>query len=192
MIKDEEDPKSDNDFGKNLIPAMLDAGENMFAYEFKGYWKDVGTIDSLWEANMDILDPDVPIELDDPPWRIYSRSSNLPPHYVGSKGKISNSSIADGCYINGTVENSILFPGVRIEEGAAVSNSILMPGVLVGEDASVEYAIVASKVSIGEKAVIDGSKEKITVIGENISIGPGLKVKAGASVEKNLGEEVAK
>lgn len=192
LTKDEEDPKSDNDFGKNVIPAMLEAGENMFAYEFRGYWKDVGTIESLWEANMDTLDPSVPIELDDPPWRIYSRSTNLPPQYVGSSGKISNSSIADGCYIDGTIVNSILFPGVKIEEDAVVKNSILMPGVVVKKGASVEYSIVASEVDIGEDVQVDGEKERITVIGENIKIGDKVKIKAGMSVEEDICGEVSK
>ncbi len=192
LIKDEENPESDNDFGKNVIPAMLNAGERMYAYEFKGYWKDVGTIDSLWEANMDTIDPAVPIELDDPPWRIYSRSTNLPPQYVGDNAKIVNSSIADGCYIDGKVENSILFPGVRIEEEATVSNSILMPGVTVGKGSSVDYSIIATDVNIGEKAVVDGKREKITVIGEQVKVCSGARIAPGASVDKDIVEEVAK
>lgn len=113
LLKDKEDKESQSDFGKNIIPTMLNKGEKLYAYEFKGYWKDVGTIESLWEANMDTLNQDVPLELDDPPWRIYSRSSNLPPQFIGEHARLINSSIADGCFINGTVENSILFPERR-------------------------------------------------------------------------------
>lgn len=201
LNKDEEDETSDNDFGKNVIPGMLHSGENLFAYEFKGYWKDVGTIQSLWEANMDTLDPNVPLELNDPPWRIYSRSSNMPPQYIGENASISNSSIADGCKIEGTIENSILFPGVTVEKGARVSNSILMHKVVVEEGACIGYTIVAPSAEIGRSAKIGASEgdmsgkvhDEITVVGEFVKVGEGVTVPAGVSVGEDIfGEEAGR
>jgi len=200
LVKDEGDESSENDFGKNVIPCMLNDGENMYAYVFKGYWKDVGTIFSLWEANMDTLDPSIPIELDDPPWRIYSRSSNLPPQYIGKDAILINSSIADGCIIDGKVENSILFPGVKISKGSYVFNSILMPGVFVAEDANVEYTIAATNSAIGQGARVGDCRQlgienkqcEITVIGESVSIGTGVEISAGASVGEDIPREVGK
>ncbi|MDD2216129.1 MAG: glucose-1-phosphate adenylyltransferase [Eubacteriales bacterium] len=198
LLKDKEDKDSQSDFGKNIIPTMLNQGEKLYAYEFKGYWKDVGTIESLWEANMDTLNQDVPLELDDPPWRIYSRSSNLPPQFIGEHAQLINSSIADGCFINGTVENSILFPGVQIEKGAVISNSILMPGVVVDENAVVEYAIIANKGKVGQGVhigywklpEIGGKHRNITVIGQEVLVAAGAVVPAGAIVGENVIEEV--
>ncbi|MGI6727712.1 MAG: glucose-1-phosphate adenylyltransferase [Anaerovoracaceae bacterium] len=198
LIKDEEDKNSQNDFGKNIIPDMLQNDKKMYAYEFKGYWKDVGTIESLWEANMDTLNPNVPLELDDPPWRIYSRSSNLPPQYIGEHAKLVNSSIADGCIINGTVENSILFSGVQIHEGSVISNSILMPGVVVEENAVVEYAILASDSRIQSGAHIGYWKMKevgaehrdISVIGQEVVVEVGALVPAGTVIKEEAKEEV--
>ena len=200
LIKDEADKTSENDFGKNIIPAMIQAGENLYAYEFKGYWKDVGTIDSLWEANMDTLNPSVPLELNDPPWRIYSRSSNLPPQFIGEHATLVNSSITEGCIVDGVVENSILFPGVTIEEGAVVSNSILMPGVLIEKNAVVEYAIVATDSRIGcsaqigewKKAEIGGIHREISVIGPCTNVGEGAVIPAGSMIDKDIKEEVKK
>ncbi len=109
LVADEADKGSENDFGRNIIPNMLQAEEHMYAYEYKGYWKDVGTVESLWEANMDLLDPDVPIELNDPPWKIYSRNGILPPQYIGSNAKLNNVTISEGCSIDGEIENSIIY-----------------------------------------------------------------------------------
>ncbi|HZK02687.1 MAG TPA: glucose-1-phosphate adenylyltransferase [Anaerovoracaceae bacterium] len=197
LIKDEDDLNSDNDFGKNLIPKMLNSEERMYAYEFKGYWKDVGTIYSLWESNMDMLDPSVPIELDDPPWRIYSRSSNLPPQFIGENAMIVNSSVADGCTVDGKVENSILFPGVNVAKGAAVFNSILFPHVDVSENAVIEYTIAATGANIKKEAKIGICKNparerEITVIGESVTIGEEVTVQAGLSVDEDMLEEVEK
>ena len=139
---DEKNPDSGNDFGKNIIPLMIDAGENIFAYEYKGYWKDVGTIQALWESNMDILDKDKGIDLDDPRWKIYSRNAVLPPHYVGDGAFLKNSLVTEGCFVEGTVDHSILFPGVTVEPGATILNSIIMPRAKVSANAKVEYAIV--------------------------------------------------
>jgi len=197
LIQDENDPESENDFGKNVIPAMLNAGERMFAYTYGGYWKDVGTIESLWEANMDILDPNVPLKLNDPPWKIYARNTGQPPHYVGDHAELKNCTISEGCMVYGKVDHSIIFPSVTIGSGAKVSNSIIMPNVTIGEGAVIEYAI------IGENAVIDrgatigcvnaaklsGDHREITVIGQNIRIGALHCVTAGEMVEENTPRE---
>ena len=199
LIKDEEDPESDNDFGKNIIPAMIKGGENMFAYKFAGYWKDVGTIESLWEANMDLLDPDMPISLYDPPWKIYSKNPVKPPQYIGKEADIKNSLITEGCVIEGTVTKSIIFQSVKIGKGAFVSNSIIMPGAEIKEGAVVEYTIVGEEsiiekdVTTGECGGIDysGSRPPITVIGQEIRIGEGAVICAGAMIDKDIEKEEA-
>ena len=199
LIKDEEDPESDNDFGKNIIPAMIKGGENMFAYKFAGYWKDVGTIESLWEANMDLLDPDMPISLYDPPWKIYSKNPVKPPQYIGKDADIKNSLITEGCVIEGTVTKSIIFQSVKIGKGAFVSNSIIMPGAEIKEGAVVEYTIVGEEsiiekdVTTGECGGIDysGSRPPITVIGQEIRIGEGAVICSGAMIDKDIEREEA-
>ena len=199
LIKDEEDPESDNDFGKNIIPAMIKGGENMFAYKFAGYWKDVGTIESLWEANMDLLDPDMPISLYDPPWKIYSKNPVKPPQYIGKEADIKNSLITEGCVIEGTVTKSIIFQSVKIGKGAFVSNSIIMPGAEIKEGAVVEYTIVGEEsiiekdVTTGEYGGIDysGSRPPITVIGQEIRIGEGAVISSGAMIDKDIEKEEA-
>ena len=199
LIKDEEDPESDNAFGKNIIPAMIKGGENMFAYKFAGYWKDVGTIESLWEANMDLLDPDMPISLYDPPWKIYSKNPVKPPQYIGKEADIKNSLITEGCVIEGTVTKSIIFQSVKIGKGAFVSNSIIMPGAEIKEGAVVEYTIVGEEsiiekdVTTGECGGIDysGSRPPITVIGQEIRIGEGAVICAGAMIDTDVEKEEA-
>ena len=125
LIADEEDETSSNDFGKNVLPAMLNAGERMFAYRFDGYWKDVGTIDSLWEANLDLLNPKVPLDLSDDAWKIYSRNPGMPPQYLAPSAQVQNSMLTEGCNISGKVEYSIIFAGVTVEDGAEIIDSIL-------------------------------------------------------------------
>lgn len=199
LIKDENDSDSEKDFGKNLIPAMLKAGENIYAYKFKGYWKDVGTVESLWEANMDLLDPHVPLNLYDPPWKIYSKNLAKPPQYIGYDAQIKNALITEGCIIEGKVEKSIIFQSVRIGKGAIVRNSILMPGVEVEEDALVEYAIIGEGSRIGKNTLIGKSeimdveqeKKLITVIGQEIKIADNALVLAGAMIEENIGKKEA-
>lgn len=191
---DEADKNSENDFGKNIIPKMLEAQEKMYAYEYKGYWKDVGTVESLWEANMDLLNPEVPIELNDPPWKIYSRNGILPPQYIGENAKLKNSSISEGCNIDGEIENSIIFPGVNVQKGASVKNSILMPGVTIGTDTVVEYTIVAAdtvigsnvKLGAGKETLPDGKHPEISVIGQNIIIADDTVIPAGAMVGESI------
>ena len=154
LEEDENDPKSQNDFGKNVLPAMLNAGESMFAYRFEGYWKDVGTIESLWESNMDLLDPNIPLDLNDPEWRIYSRNPVMPPHYVAKGATIQNSLAAEGCNVYGTVDFSVLFAGVYVAPGAVVRDSIIMPGSRIEEGATVQYAIVAENSVVGANSVV--------------------------------------
>jgi len=185
LERDEQTEGSENDFGKNIIPTMLGEGEKLVAYEFEGYWKDVGTIDSLWEANMDLLSPTSGLSLDDPDWRIYYRNSPFPPHYIAPEGTVKHSMVSEGCEIEGTVEESVLFNGVKIGKGANVLYSILMPGVEIGEGSTVEFSIIAENTKIGSNAHVGSSDEiaengsKITVAAANINIGDNAKVSAG-------------
>ena len=191
---DEADPNSSNDFGKNVLPAMLNGGEKMFAYRFEGYWKDVGTIDSLWEANMDLLDPKVPLDLSDEKWRIYSRTTGLPPQYLADTAEVQNSMISEGCNIAGKVDFSVIFNGVTVEEGAVIRDSILMPGTHVKKGAHVQYAILAENTVIGENAKVGERPEDcaslddwgVAVVAENIRIGKGVAVPAKSMIEADL------
>ena len=184
LEEDENDPKSQNDFGKNVLPAMLGAGEAMYAYRFEGYWKDVGTIDSLWESNMDLLDPNVPLDLNDPEWRIYSRNPVMPPHYVAKGATIQNSLAAEGCNVYGTVDFSVLFAGVYVAPGAVVRDSIIMPGARIEEGAQVQYAIVAEDSVVGAGAVVGQRPEDMDNKDDwgVAVIGPGCKLPAGSVV----------
>ncbi len=175
LTEDEADPNSSNDFGKNIIPKMLEDGEKMFAYNFEGYWKDVGTISSLWEANMDLLGEKPVLELSDNA-RIFSRHENEAPMYVGEGAVVENSSITEGCEIYGTVINSVLGYGVVVEKGAVVRDSVLMHHVSVSEGATVEYSILDSDVTVGKNASVGKPRseaEGITVIGAGNSVGEG-------------------
>ena len=200
LIADEEDTTSQNDFGKNVLPTMLNSGERMFAYRFEGYWKDVGTIDSLWEANMDLLDPNVPLDLSDDSWKIYSRNPGMPPQYLAATAQVQNSSITEGCVIEGKVESSVIFAGVTVEEGAEIVQSILMPGSVVRKGAKVQYAILAEDVEVCEDAVVGEAPEEIddlsrwgvAVVASGIKVGKGGKVLAKGMIEADVndGEEV--
>ena len=200
LIADEEDTTSQNDFGKNVLPTMLNSGEKMFAYRFEGYWKDVGTIDSLWEANMDLLDPNVPLDLSDESWKIYSRNPGMPPQYLSATAEVQNSSITEGCVISGKVESSVIFAGVTVEEGAEIVQSILMPGSVVRKGAKVQYAILAENVEVCENAVVGEAPEEIddlsrwgvAVVASGIKVGKGGKVLAKGMIEADVndGEEV--
>ena len=177
---DEADENSSNDFGKNVIPALLAAGERLFAYPFAGYWKDVGTISSLWEANMDLLGENPVLDLNDTSFRIFSRNYPRAPQFIGDKAVLKNSLITEGCVINGTVENSILFAGVTVEEGAVVKDAVVMEDVTVCSGAKVSYAIVDSDVVIEENATVGvsrGSRSKIVVIPKGEIVKKGEKVK---------------
>ncbi|MBQ1210882.1 MAG: glucose-1-phosphate adenylyltransferase, partial [Clostridia bacterium] len=193
LVEDEADENSSNDFGKNIIPNMLGNGEKLYTYRFDGYWKDVGTIDSLWEANMDLLDPNVPLNMSDKNWRIYSRTSGLPPHYIGKNAKVQNSMICEGGQIEGNMEFSIAFPGVVVEEGAEIVDAILMPGAHVGKNAKVQYAILAENTVVEEGAVVGEKPEEmenldewgVAVVASGIRIGAGVKVPAKAMIEED-------
>ena len=150
LYEDAMDTKSSNDFGKNIIPKMLKANRKMYAYRFDGYWKDVGTIQSLWEANMDLLKDDTELDLYDKNWKIYSTNSEYPPQYISDKACIKKSMISAGCIVNGHVENSVLFSGVKVEAGAKISNSVIMPNANIKKDAVIERAIVGREVTISE------------------------------------------
>lgn len=191
LLADDEDPKSSNDFGKNVLPAMLNAGEKMFAYRFEGYWKDVGTIDSLWESNMDLLDPNVPLDLSDSDWRIYSRNPVMPPHYVAKGAHVQNSLIAEGCNVYGQLEFSVLFAGVYVAPGAVVTDSIVMPGARIEEGAHVQYAIVAENAVIGANSVVGKRPEDVenkdewgvAVVGPGCNLAPGTVVPPKAMID---------
>ncbi len=181
LIADEADETSSNDFGKNIIPTMLKSGERMFAYPFEGYWKDVGTIDSLWEANMDLLGEKPAFSMNEESrGRIYSRSSVSPPQFVGKNAVISNSIITEGCKIHGTVINSVLSHGVIVEPGAVVKDSVIMANTYIGEDASVNHSILDENITIEQSVTIGATRENSKGIAV---IGNGCKIAAGATVE---------
>ena len=196
LEEDEENPESENDFGKNIIPNMLSNGERMYAYAFQGYWKDVGTIDSLWEANMDLLNPKVPLDLYDDSWKIYARNPVMPPQYVADGAVTRDAMISEGCFVEGEVDFSILFAGVVVEKGAIVHDSIVMPGSVIKAGAVVEYSIVAENVVVGENAKIGCRPENVedkdnwgvTVIAKGIQIGKNVTVPAKAMIEKDIPE----
>ena len=185
LIADEKDKSSSNDFGKNIIPNMLRAGERMYAYSFEGYWKDVGTIRSLWEANMDILGEEPTLSLRDEKWRIYSRYEPSAPQFIGADARVNGSCISEGCEILGTVKNSVLGIGVRVEKDATVEHSVILGGSTVKAGAAVRYAILDENVTVGENAVVgggDAGSEGIAVVGAQIQIPSGGTVEAGAMV----------
>lgn len=196
LIDDENDPNSSNDFGHNVIPAMHAAGERLFAYQFDGYWKDVGTIESLWEANLDLLNPKVDLDLSDNSWKIYSRSPAAPPHFVAAGAKIDSSMISEGCEISGQVDYSVLFSNVTVEPGAIVKYSIVMPGTVIKSGAVVEYSIVAENAVIEENAHVGESPEEIknlddwgiAVIGEKVTVGKNAFVAAKKMVDEDIEE----
>lgn len=175
LTEDEANPGSQNDFGKNVIPAMLKAGEKMAVYRFEGYWKDVGTVESLWQANMDLLDEHPALDLYDPKWKIYSRSPVMPPHFVGTGAEIRGSMVTEGCSVYGRVVKSVLFAGVTAEAGCGISESIVMPGAVVKAGARVERAIIGEGAVIGENAEIRGAKGKIALIAPHENVGEGEK-----------------
>lgn len=195
LVDDEADPNSENDFGKNIIPAMLGGGEKLFAYPFEGYWKDVGTISSLWEANMDLLGDPPNFNIHDKSWRIFSRTPAQPAQYIGKGASLSSSLITEGCEIYGTVENSIIFSGVYVAPGAVVRDSVIMRNVEIGENATVEYSIIDSETRIGEGSKIGAPKDisdSITVIGGGLDIPSGFEIKSGQMVnEAKLAELIS-
>ncbi|NLE19756.1 MAG: glucose-1-phosphate adenylyltransferase [Clostridiales bacterium] len=184
LESDEKNPKSSNDFGKNVIPAMLAAGERLAAYRFEGYWKDVGTIESLWAANMDLLMTPPPIDLHDRKWRIYARNVGEPPHYAAPQGEIRDSLVTEGCEVFGRVVHSVLSADVHIATGAQVVDSVVMPHAVIGKGAVIRRAIVAENAVIGEGALIGEETGDIAVVGSNTVVPAGASLKAG----QQLGE----
>lgn len=168
---DAKDTLSSHDFGKNIIPKMLEDKARLYSYAFDGYWKDVGTIESLWQANMDLLQDEPPFSMDDT-WRIYSSNLALPPHYLGSTAKVRRSMINEGSMIFGEVENTVIFPGVRIGKGAKVKNSVIMPFTTIAENAQVDHAIVAQNCEIAAGAQVMGEEGAIAVVPEGETVLP--------------------
>ena len=194
LIENENANTGSKDFGKDIIPSMLANNERLFAYAFEGYWKDVGTLDSLWEANMDLINPNVPLDLYDPKWKIYSRNNNMPPQYIGDNANIENSMIAEGSTINGTVDFSVIFSGVTIEEGATVKYSFVMPGSVIKSGSVVEYAIIGEDCTIENNAKIGLSPETvenrddwgIAVVGHNVTVSSGKSVEPKQIIADNI------
>ena len=193
LIEDAENENSSNDFGKDVLPAMLNAGERMFAYPFEGYWRDVGTVESLWNANMDLLDPKLTLDLRD----IYSKNPMLPPHFVSDDADVKNSNISDGCMVEGEVHNSILFAGVTVEKGARVDYSIIMPNTVIKAGADVRYSIVSENTVIGKNAHVGCNPEDaedkdnwgVAVIGDDLNIGDNVVVPPNAMIGEDLEAE---
>ena len=175
---------SSHDFGKNIIPAMIAAGERMYAYPFHGYWKDVGTIESFWQANMDLIGSKPVFDITDRSWRIFSRSKDLPPQFVGDEAHIENTMISEGCEIYGTVENSILFGSVKVEKGARVRDSILFSDVTIGKNARIDYTIIDEGTVVKYGSRVGAGKEtgKITVIGADLILKAKSAVEAGSMI----------
>ena len=184
LTADEADKKSSNDFGKNIIPAMLNDKQVMCAYNFDGYWKDVGTIESLWEANMDLLSTPMPIDLHDKKWRIYARNPGMAPHYIAKGASVQDSLITEGCEVYGNVKHSVLFAGVVIEEGACVQDSVIMPGSVIKRGAVVRRAIVSENAVVGAGSFVGEETGNIAVVGQNVILPAGVTVTAGQQVDE--------
>lgn len=169
LVADMDDPNSNHDFGKDIIPAMLAENKRLYAWKFKGYWKDVGTVDSLWEANMDLLSKNNELDLNDPNWKIYTEDVATVPHYIGPNGKVDNVYINQGCVIDGEINNSVLFTNVEVSKNAKVNDSVLLPDVEVGEGAVIHRAIVMQGVKIDAGAVVgDPNSEEIELISKRV------------------------
>jgi glucose-1-phosphate adenylyltransferase len=200
LLADDKDNKSSHDFGKNVIPKMLLSGQNIYAYPFDGYWKDVGTIQSLWEANMDLLENPPVFDLYDPLWKIYGRNPVQPPHYIGSGGRISKSIVTEGCTIQGNVEHSILFSSVYVGKGSEIRDSIIMPEVKIGENTKLNNVIIAEGAVIGKgcqigfgEAVINKNEPDIyssgaTVIGQNVVIPDGAVIGRNVMISETIAD----
>ncbi len=195
LLDDDADKTSSHDFGKNIIPKLLSSGAALYAYGFEGYWKDVGTIRSLWEANMDLLGADPEFRLADKDWRIYSKSPALPPHYISSEARVKNCLVSEGCVVYGKVEKSVLFTGVHIGKGAVIRDSIIMPNAVIGEGAIIEKAIIGEGSAIGPNAHVgaeripeDGEYNTaltgdITLIANSVNVPEGKRIPVGKIVE---------
>ena len=186
---DDANPNSSKDFGKDVLPAMLNAGEKMYSYLFEGYWKDVGTIASLWEANMDLLGEEPVFDVGDKQWKIHSRNPLAPPEHIGEYGSLKNSMVALGCEINGVVENSILGSNVVVEKGAVIKDAVVLANSVIKEGATVSYSIIDENVTVGKNAQIGVSKTEtaeIVVLGRGINVADGVCVAKGQKHETDI------
>ena len=191
LIEDEADPESSKDFGKNIIPKMLADGCKMYAYPFSGYWKDVGTITSLWQANMDLLDEKPVFDVSGTEWKIHSRNPLAPPEYIGNEGVVKNSMIALGCEIDGCVEHSVLGSNVVVEKGAEVKDAVILANSVIKAGAKVSYSIIDENVTVGKGAVVGverNAKAEIVVLGRDLTVKDGVKVLSGQKHEKDITE----
>lgn len=201
LIVDENNPRSENDFGKNIIPQMLKMGEKMCAYHYEDYWRDVGTIQSLWEAHMDMLTDPPLLEINDPKWRIFSRNPVKPPHYISTDAELKNCCITEGCYIAGKIEHSVLSEGVDVGNGAVIRDSVIMPNVIIGAGAVIEKTIIGPGAVIGAGAVIGVNEsaenpyaspmctDGIVLVQGGIQIAPNTEIFKGAMVEENIAND---
>ena len=186
---DDANPNSSKDFGKDVLPAMLNAGEKMYSYEFEGYWKDVGTVASLWQANMDLLGTDPEFDVSDKTWKIHSRNPLAPPEHIGANGVVKNSMVALGCEIDGTVENSILGSNVIVEKGAIVKDAVVLANSVIKAGATVSYSIIDENVTVGKMAKIGVEKDpsaEIVVLGRDLTVADGVTVSDGQKHEKDI------
>ncbi len=199
LIKDDRDPESAHDFGQNIIPKYIDRGLNVYAYEFSGYWKDVGTISSLWDSHMDLLDKPEEIDFRDPSWRIYSRNPIQPAHYIADNAKVTRSAMTDGVVIHGTVDHCVLGHSVIIEEGASVKDSVLMPGAHIKAGAKLERVVVGLEAVVGKNVEInpeidgegnpyinDYCSDGITVINHGVMLKDNVRIPGNAMVDEEL------
>ncbi|MDO4866565.1 MAG: glucose-1-phosphate adenylyltransferase [Clostridia bacterium] len=183
LTDDNADPNSKNDFGKNIIPNLLRDGKKLYAYAFTSYWKDVGTISSLWEANMDLLKDPPEFDLTDPRWKIYSRTPVMPPHFIADDAVVQNSMVTEGCEIDGTVRDSVLFAGVTVEAGAIVEDSVIMPGTRIESGAVIRRSIISENCVIGKNCQVGEAEGDIALVGQSTTLPEGYAVKAGAQVD---------
>ena len=189
LEEDDANPNSSKDFGKDVLPAMLNAGEKMFSYEFEGYWKDVGTIASLWQANMDLLGENPEFDVGDKSWKIHSRNPLAPPEHIGENGVVKNSMVALGCEIDGVVENSILGSNVIVEKGAVVKDAVVLANSVIRANATVSYSIIDENVTVGKNAKIGVEKNptaEIVVLGRGLTVADGVTVNEGQKHEKDI------
>ena len=187
LIRDNDNPLSSHDFGKDIIPCLLEEERKLFAYPFKGYWKDVGTVRSLWEANMDLLDEKCELNLFDPSWRIYSVNPNQPPQYISSEAEVLESLVNEGCTIEGDVVKSVIFQGVTVEPGAVVRESVIMPDAIIGKNAFIEKAIIPSGVTIPDGVIIRGNDDADGIILVTEEMIPELPVHSESNLKKRIG-----
>ncbi len=201
LIKDNETPGSDNDFGKNIIPAMLCDGMSMWAYQFTGYWRDVGTVQAFWESNMDLVSRVPEFNLFDPEWKIYTPNPVKPAHFIGPSARVKKSIVAEGCQVQGTVINSVLFPGTVVEEGAVVQDSIVMSNSVIRKNSSVNRCIISEFVTVGENSRLGEGDDiqneyrpgiynsGITVVGEEASIPDNAVIGKNVMIDSEAGAE---